>query len=529
MTARVRMSDLSKEAEVVTKRPVTRLVATDPIAYRKPAVCGRRLWMKEHGFERAPQDEFMKMLAEMGLKHEARHAEVDLPGHLDLGGMKIEEQAGMTLEAIERGDQVIYQGAFALETEMNGRQVEVVGLPDFLIPEGDSYVIRDAKLARSIGSGRLDIERQLQIYGWLYLQATGSSPARLEVYNGKRELEEIPVDDDAALSELESILNFKLAPEEPFEPVGYSKCQGCPYRKHCWPKAIKQKAPGVIPAIDVALGRVLHEQGITTYTEVGELGMDSLAAITKPHGTSQQRFGETRAKDTLSQIEAFESGREVPIGLIALPRSDHFVMFDVEDLPPDTEGPDKVYLWGLQSYAASGQAGPFKPCLADFEEQGDLAGWRSFLLEARRMMDEFGEDVPFVHWHHHEITKLKGYAARYPSVQGIDDPGGLVSHLISVNCLDLFKVVRDAFALPLPSYSLKLVEGFVGYERTKVPGYKGDQSIARYIQAVETDDQALRDEIVDEVCAYNNEDLEATWAVMRWMLDKQAANQEEGR
>jgi predicted RecB family nuclease len=485
--------------------------------------------MKENDFERAPQSVFMEMLAEMGLKHEARHAEIDLPGHLDLGGLKIEEQARMTLEAIAKGDRVIYQGAFVCETEMNGRNVEVVGLPDFLIPEGDSHVIRDAKLARSIGSNRVDIQRQLQIYGWLYQEVTGSSPTRLEVYTGKRELEEIPLDDGAALSELQSILDFKLASEEPFEPVGYSKCQGCPYREHCWPKAVAEKAPGVIPAIDVALGRVLNDQGISTYTQVEQLGLDSLAAITKPHGTSEQRFGEKRARDALRQIEAFESGREVPIGPIRLPENDHFVMFDVEDLPPDTDGPDKVYLWGLQPYAASGEAGPFKACLAGFEEQGDLTGWREFLLEARRMMDEFGEDVPFVHWHHHEITKLKGYATRFPTVEGIDDPVGLVRHLIEVNCLDLFKVVKDAFALPLPSYSLKLVEDFVGYERTKVPGYKGDQSIARYIQAIETNDQVLREKIVGEVCAYNSEDLEATWAVMEWMLNKQAARQEEGR
>ena len=78
-------------------------------------------------------------------------------------------------------------------------------------------------------------------------------------------------------------------------------------------------------------------------------------------------------------------------------------------------------------------------------------------------------------------------------------------------------MTRKAFALPVPSYSLKVVERYVGYERTKVPGYKGDQSIARYMEAVETDDEALREEIMDELCNYNHEDLEATWAVFQWL------------
>ncbi|MEI2711371.1 MAG: ribonuclease H-like domain-containing protein [Chitinophagaceae bacterium] len=112
--------------------------------------------------------------------------------------------------------------------------------------------------------------------------------------------------------------------------------------------------------------------------------------------------------------------------------------------------------------------------------------------------------------------------ARYPEVEGIEDVAGFVERLLEVNCLDLLKVTKKAFALPLPSYSLKKVEAFVGYERVKVPGYKGDQSIARYMLAIETDDEGLRQEIVDEVCAYNNEDLEATWAVMEWLLDQKA-------
>ncbi len=41
--------------------------------------------------------------------------------------------------------------------------------------------------------------------------------------------------------------------------------------------------------------------------------------------------------------------------------------------------------------------------------------------------------------------------------------------------------------------------------------------MARYIEATETDDEELRASIMDQILAYNREDLEATWAVMEWL------------
>jgi predicted RecB family nuclease len=41
--------------------------------------------------------------------------------------------------------------------------------------------------------------------------------------------------------------------------------------------------------------------------------------------------------------------------------------------------------------------------------------------------------------------------------------------------------------------------------------------MARYIAATETEDGAARAVIMDEILAYNREDLEAIWAVTRWL------------
>ena len=82
-------------------------------------------------------------------------------------------------------------------------------------------------------------------------------------------------------------------------------------------------------------------------------------------------------------------------------------------------------------------------------------------------------------------------------------------------CVDLLAAVRDAFALPVPSYSLKVIEGLCGFRRT-MADYGGDWALARYIRAGESPDEARRAAIMDEIARYNEEDLAATWSVLQW-------------
>jgi len=47
--------------------------------------------------------------------------------------------------------------------------------------------------------------------------------------------------------------------------------------------------------------------------------------------------------------------------------------------------------------------------------------------------------------------------------------------------------------------------------------YGGGWAIATFIEATETSDEGKRKELMDKIVAYNKEDLEATWAVFRWL------------
>jgi len=44
--------------------------------------------------------------------------------------------------------------------------------------------------------------------------------------------------------------------------------------------------------------------------------------------------------------------------------------------------------------------------------------------------------------------------------------------------------------------------------------------MAKYIEAVETENEEIRRSIMEEILKYNEEDLQATWAVLEWVRDK---------
>jgi predicted RecB family nuclease len=139
---------------------------------------------------------------------------------------------------------------------------------------------------------------------------------------------------------------------------------------------------------------------------------------------------------------------------------------------------------------------------------GDREGWLAFLAAARDVLSRCG-DVPFVHWASYEKSKLARYVERY------GDPDAVAGR-IGANLVDLLEVTQAAVVLPLPSYSLKVVEKHIGFQRT-LPEANGDWSMAACIEAVESEDAGRRAQLMDEIRQYNQEDLDATWAVLEWL------------
>jgi predicted RecB family nuclease len=217
-----------------------------------------------------------------------------------------------------------------------------------------------------------------------------------------------------------------------------------------------------------------------------------------------QRVGKAAASIILS-ARALQSKQPIALAPPAIPEHANFVMFDLEGLPPHLDELEKIYLWGLQVYGKTPST--FTAATAGFGAGGDRDGWEQFLHNAAQIMKDYG-DIPFVHWSPYEKTKVKLYIDRH------GDPDGTAAAVLG-NLFNLLPVVEDAVMLPLPSYSLKVLEAYVGFKRTQQE-FGGQWSMAQYIEATEIEDEAARQKVMDAILKYNEEDLAATWAVLCW-------------
>ncbi|HET8580232.1 MAG TPA: hypothetical protein VFL31_04470, partial [Nitrospiraceae bacterium] len=256
------------------------------------------------------------------------------------------------LEALRGKAGVVYQGAIRLTEAIDGVQCEIVGSPDFFIMDGDSYVIRDSKISRRINErDHPEILRQLELYGWLYERACGKPPRALEVHSGTGDI--VPVAYDGgkkALDALARVLRAKLNGSGVYEPVGWSKCDGCGFFDRCWPQAEARKDIALVGGVDLSLARALYGAGVRSYTDLlAKLDEPQLSTFERPWGKGVQRVG-ARAGGILRSARALAEGREILLQRPVLPDHNNFVMIDVEGLPPHLDELEKIYLWGLRVY-----------------------------------------------------------------------------------------------------------------------------------------------------------------------------------
>jgi uncharacterized protein len=305
------------------------------------------------------------------------------------------------------------------------------------------------------------------------------------------------------ISEIAALLNLTDAP---FSPVGWTKCGWCGYRNKCWDTAVEAKDVALVPLVDQGMTKALRTVGVATVNQLlGQFNESSLAEFKRLWGKSERKVGALAPK-ILTQARALDSGKQELLAKPDIPDSKNYVMFDLEGLPPQLDELAKIYLWGFQVFGE--RPGPFEGVLAGTGANGDREGWEKFLERTAVFFDSYG-DIPFVHWHHYEKTYLNRYSERY------GDSDGIVER-IKANLLDLLPVTQRAVALPIPSYSLKVVEKYVGFQRTQ-DEYGGDWAMAKFIEATETADFKVRDEIIGQILKYNQEDLQATWAVFQWL------------
>lgn len=491
-----------------------RLTASDFVSYHRPTRCDLRVFLRHRREAEAAPGPYDEVLRRLGLQHEKDHL-ATLGAFADASDASFQEQVKKTADAIANKVPVLYQAAFLVTKKIGEFEVEIVGVPDFLILDGGGYLIRDSKMSRRIDEeNHPEILLQVQLYGWLFEKSCGTAPKGLQVHSGTGEIVTIPYDGGAAaLMELERLLAIKQLSAEPYEPVGWSKCLGCGFTDRCWSNAEGNSDVALVYCVDQSLARTLNTQGIRTRKELlASFDVATLSEFKRPYGSREQRVGKA-AEKILRFADAMERKQETVFAVPAIPPHENYVMFDLEGMPPHLDELDKIYLWGTQVYGA--KPSEFVFALSGFGADGDKEGWLGFLANAKQIFETYG-DIPFVHWAPYEQTYLRRYVERFGDAEGI-------AARVEANLLDLLTVTRDSVVLPLPSFSLKVVEDYVGFER-KETEYGGAWAMATFIEATETSDETKRRELMDKILAYNREDLEATWAVFEWLRAKMENN-----
>lgn len=485
------------------------LTASDLVSYYRPSECGLRIFLRQHGQEEEPPSPFDELLIRLGRRHEQSHL-ASLGAHLDISSLPEGGRLARTKEAVATQNPTIYQARLEATANILGSDVRIIGEPDFLLFRGSGYAIRDCKIALRINEkDHPEILLQLQLYGWLFERNFGKAPIALEVYSGRGAI--VPIAHDkgtAALGSLSTILAIRSAQDAPYSPVGWSKCGDCGFRNSCLGQAKAKKDVALIIGVDQGLATTLHDLGVHTWAELARYDVDKLTELKRPFGNTERKVGGAAPKVTRF-AEVMEAGKEVLLAKPAIPDVPNYCILDLEGMPPHLDELEKIYLWGLQVYGKDG--GEYLPATADYGPAGEKKGWEQFLGNAEAVFSHYG-DLPMVHWAHYERTKLDMLTGRYGDRAGI-------AERVKNNLMDLLRITQDSIVLPLPSYSLKVVEEYVGFKRT-LKEYGGDWAMAKYIEATETEDEGLRESVMGELLAYNREDLAATWTVLQWLKSR---------
>ena len=165
-----------------------RMTASDFVSYHRPTRCDLRVFLRHHREEEVAPGPYDEVLRRLGLRHEKNHL-ATLGAFADVSDASLHEQVKKTADAIAKKVPILYQPAFLANAVLGGTEVEIVGVPDFLILDGDGYLIRDSKMARRIDeANHPEILLQVQLYGWLFEKSCGAAPKGLQVHSGTGEI-----------------------------------------------------------------------------------------------------------------------------------------------------------------------------------------------------------------------------------------------------------------------------------------------------------------------------------------------------
>jgi len=447
---------------------------------------------------------FVRLLWERGTLYECEVIAKLKQPFRDLSRLDAEEKEQQTLQAIARGDPLIYGGRLSAD--------DLLGMPDLLRKVQGGYVPGDIKAAAAEegagedSEGRLKLHYAVQLGLYVDLLERHGASAGRSGFIWDIDGEEVPYDltqppnststdtlwDEyqSALAQARAILARQIVPQPAYGAV----CKLCHWHTACIDELTKADDLTLIPDLSRRVRDAMQDRIAT----VAELAASNPAGFIKGKKTVFKHLGAERLRKFYARAVMLKQAMpqpflRAPITLRALPTE---LFFDVEVDPLR----DICYLHGIVD-RLEGDNGSERFIFFFCEEPTPAAEREAFASAFAYLSNQV--DSVIYYYSKYERTMYRRLQAKYPDVCTADDIERLFE---SPRAVDLyFDVVEKATEWPTRDHGLKTLAAYLGFDwRDKHPS--GAASVEWFDRWVRDRDPAMRQRILD----YNEDDCRAT-------------------
>ena len=286
------------------------------------------------------------------------------------------------------------------------------------------------------------------------------------------------------------------------------KCVLCSWRGVCDREAARQGHLSEVSGIGGKRRDMLLQQGITSLSELAATEPAALAEALAVYGEQHRAI----APALVAQARVQASGRPerlTPKATPALPEladAPGVLLYDIESDPDARHDflhgfvvvpSDPGAGWPQQATSAR-----YQPLLA-LQQHGEERLWQRL----QRFLASYPH-WPLLHYGETEAIALLRLAGRQGASQ-------VELESLRSRLLDVHSRLRQHWRLPVNSYGLKAVAGWLGFQWGQ-PGVEGARCLLWWRQWQRDGGRARLQSIFD----YNRDDNLATWAVVHWLLDQ---------
>ncbi len=454
--------------------------------------------------ERDEVSAFVAMLWQRGTLYERQLIEGGELQVLDLSKAEGDERERLTLDAMRRGEPLIYGGRISAG--------DLIGIPDLLRRAGSGYVPIDIKSGRGEEGGGDDEDGKPKLHYAVQLALYVDVLERLELSAGRhavildvrgreiaydlgaprgaRKAETLWDEYQAVLATARSIVARNLTPKGALA----SSCKLCHWHSACT-KSLREDDDLTLIAV---LGRAIRDAMQPTIATVAALAVADLATLIEKEKTPFKGVGADRLRTFQARAILLTNPHAKPYlkAAVSLPVSDVEFFFDIEVDPLR----DFTYLHGILERRGGDTAN--ERFFAYFAEDETSEAERNAFAKSVAHLNSV-HSATIWYYSKYERTIYRKLQGRYPDVCSAED----IERLFDPSrAIDLYNdVITKATEWPTNDQSIKTLAKYLGFSwRDANPS--GAASIEWFDQWVRGRDPMVRARILD----YNEDDCKAT-------------------